>query len=347
MAAIEVGNTVRTQKTMCLYIIMSRYKLRIGFRAYLLDNGNEDYMNKLMIKWGIAMELIYRALKHWGFHKSEIINSYNVHGKRIVCKVATENGEIILKGIPDDYVEERVVIGNTKAHEYLGTLKGIAPKLIYLPDGNSYIKDEQYYFYVMEYVSGRQLQETVEDEFILGQAAAKLHGFTDYNCFCSFDSEKLKKVFYEWFSERSFKKEYDAILDSLPNFEEYEQCFIHTDIGPHNALLNKDGEVIFIDLDDAGIGPKYIDLGWPFIMQFVEFNKKTHEMHYKFDLAKAFLQGYYGEKNITASEIDMIWNGAIYMHIACMQSYGPDAVEDLWKILKFGIEQKEKLFQML
>ncbi|QSX04658.1 aminoglycoside phosphotransferase family protein [Sedimentibacter sp. zth1] len=293
------------------------------------------------------MKSIYRILKKWGFHKPKIINSYNGNGRRIVCKVVTENGEIILKGIPRDDIEEKVVIGNTKAHEYLGTLKGLAPKLIYLPDGNAYIKDEQYYFYVMEYVSGRQLQETEEDEFALGQSVAKLHEFSDFNYLCSFDSEMQKKVFHEWFSERRFKKEYDAILDSLPNFKEYKQCFIHTDIGPHNALLNKEGKVIFIDLDDSGIGPKYIDLGWPFIMQFVDFNKKTHEMYYKFDLAKAFLHGYYGEKKITADEIDMIWNGAIYMHIAYMQSYGPDAVEDLWEILKYGIEQKEKLFQML
>ena len=33
------------------------------------------------------------------------------------------------------------------------------------------------------------------------------------------------------------------------------------------------------------------------------------------------------------------------MHISYMQSYGPDAVEDLWKILLFGMEQKETLWE--
>ncbi len=73
------------------------------------------------------------------------------------------------------------------------------------------------------------------------------------------------------------------------------------DIGPHNARLNTEGEVIFIDLDD---------------------------------------------KCITKDEIDMIWNGAIYMHIAYMQCYGSDAVDTLWKILKFGIAQKEQMYEM-
>lgn len=292
------------------------------------------------------MDLVNKILYNWGFKKAIVTYKYDVSGRRIVYKVNIKNGEVILKGIPT-HIDEKIIIGNIKAHEYLGNLKGLAPKLIYLSDGSTYIKENQYYFYVLEFILGRQLQETTEDEFLLGQAAAKLHELIDYNNNCSFDSEEKKKVFREWFSEHSFKAEYDSIIDGLPNFKEYKQCFIHTDIGPHNALLNNDGKVIFVDLDDAGIGSKYIDIGWPFIMQFVDYNKETHESHYRFDLAKAFLKGYYGAKAITADEIDMIWNGAIYMHISYMQCYGPDAIEPLWKILKFGIEQKDKLFGML
>jgi serine/threonine protein kinase len=289
------------------------------------------------------MELENIILKNWGFKKSEIVNKYNAKGGRVVCKVSTECGDVIIKGIPTD-IKEEIVIANTKAHEYLGNTKKLAPRLIYLSDGRAYLKEESYYYYVMEFVQGRQLQETEEDELLLGQATAKLHELADYNCCCSFNSENQKKIYRGWFSERNFKVEYDVVIDSLPNFKEQKQCFIHTDIGPHNAMLNNEGKVIFIDLDDSGIGPKYIDLGWPFIMQFVDYNKKTCKMEYKFDLAKSFLKGYYGEKNISIEEIDMIWNGAIYMHISYMQCYGPDAVAPLWEILKFGINQKEKLY---
>lgn len=251
-----------------------------------------------------------------------------------------------MKGLPEDTKEE-TVIGNTKAHAYLGNQLGLAPKLIYLPDGRSYFEEGSLYYYLLEFISGRQLQETVEDEFLLGQAAHRLHTLTGFDNPCSFNSEEQKRVFLEWFSERSFKTEYDAIINKLPNFFDYEQCFIHTDIGPHNAILSTEGRVVFIDLDDSGIGSRYIDLGWPFIMQFVDYNKTTHEMKYRFDLAMAFLKGYYGEENISKNEIDMIWNGAIYMQIAYMPCFGPDAVHSLWNILKFGIAQKEKLYQML
>jgi Ser/Thr protein kinase RdoA (MazF antagonist) len=283
--------------------------------------------------------------KNWGFKKSIIISKYNVSGGRVVYKVSTECGDVIIKGIPIE-IKEEIVTENIKAHEYLGNAKKLAPSLIYLSDGRTYLKEELHYYYIMEYVQGRQLQETEEDELILGQAAAKLHQLTDYNGNCSFNSEDEKNKFRGWFLERNFKAEYDSIIDSLPNFKEHKQCFIHTDISPHNAMLNSGGQVIFIDLDDSGIGCQYIDLGWPFIMQFVDFNKKTHEMKYRFDLAKSFLKGYYGEKEISKEELDMIWNGAIYMHIAYMQCFGPEAVDSLWKILKFGMKQKERLYQI-
>ena len=37
----------------------------------------------------------------------------------------------------------------------------------------------------------------------------------------------------------------------------------------------------------------------------------------------------------------------IQMHISYMQSYGPYAVDSLWKILKFGMKQKEVLWEMI
>lgn len=34
------------------------------------------------------------------------------------------------------------------------------------------------------------------------------------------------------------------------------------------------------------------------------------------------------------------------MHISYMQVYGPDAVDSLWQILKFGMNQKEELWKL-
>ena len=221
----------------------------------------------------------------------------------------------------------------------------MAPKVYPTKTGEFYISDQGYWFYLMEFIEGRQMEETPEDEYKIGRAARKLHALQGYDM--KSPDPYTKPLFYTWFRDRSFVKEFDAILDSIPNFEMLDQCFVHTDIGPHNTMLNSDGKVMFIDLDDTGMGSRYLDLGWPFIMQFVDLNHETDEMNYRFDLAKSFMKGYFGEDQILREEYDLIFYGAMQMHISYMQSYGPDAVEALWQILLFGMEQKELLWEML
>lgn len=59
------------------------------------------------------------------------------------------------------------------------------------------------------------------------------------------------------------------------------------------------------------------------------------------------MKGYYETVQIPEKEYDLLWQGAVYMHISYMQSYGPDAVDSLWKILQFGLEQKSVLWKMM
>lgn len=173
----------------------------------------------------------------------------------------------------------------------------------------------------------------------------EVHSLSDYQYASHLNEDKSK--FYGWFGEKPFKREFDQILDALPDFTLLDRCFIHSDVGPHNSIRTADGKIYLIDLDDSGIGSRHLDLGWPFIMQFVDFNHDTGKMKYRFDLAKAFMDGYYDGKKPDRKEYDLLWQGAIYMHISYMQTYGPYAVDSLWKILKFGIDQKEFLWEML
>ena len=194
-------------------------------------------------------------------------------------------------------------------------------------------------------INGRQMEETPEDEYKLAQKTRTMHSLRGYSLKSPLTQSKER--YYGWFRNFDFVKEFDEILDTLPDFATQDQCFVHTDIGPHNAMLRENGDVAFIDLDDTGIGSRYLDLGWPFIMQFVKFNHETEEMTYRFDLALAFLKGYYDRESISREEYDMVFQGAIQMHISYMQSYGPYAVDSLWKILKFGMKQKEVLWEMI
>ena len=289
----------------------------------------------------IDMDQIRNVLSNWELANPYIEEQLKEDIARPVYIINTDTGRYILKGFSGE-TREKTIMSNVQAHLFLGNEMGCAPRLCSTKTGEHYICDHKYWFYLMEYIEGRQMQETPEDEFRLGQAARELHGLKGYSIKSPFTQSK--KPYYEWLRDRSFVKEFDAILDKIPDFEQLDQCFVHTDMGPHNAILAKDNKVMFVDLDDAGIGSRYLDLGWPFIMQFVDFNHESEEMNYRFDLAQGFLKGYYGEKGLSREEYDLIFYGAEQMHISYMQTYGPYAVESLWKILNFGIDQKEVLW---
>ncbi len=292
---------------------------------------------------GIQSQLDY-LLKNWDLDNPHIEEQLKEDIKRPVYKIKTNSGFYILKGFSCE-MPETVISSNVQAHLFLGNEKAVAPRIIPAKTGKFYICDGDFWLYLMEFIDGRQMQETPDDEYMIGKALRQLHELKGYSIKSPFTQSK--KRFYEWFRDRSFVKEFDAILDNIPDFEQLDQCFVHTDMGPHNAMLSKDGKVMFVDLDDAGIGSRYLDLGWPFIMQFVDFNHDTEEMNYRFDLAKSFLRGYYGEDELTKEEYDLIFLGAEQMHISYMQTYGPYAVDSLWKILNFGIDQKETLWDMI
>lgn len=284
---------------------------------------------------------VSKLLRKWNLGGAEVLDSFHLETVRKIYKIHSEEQNFILKGIPDN-VPESQICSNVKAHFFLGNEKKIAPEIFLTSEGSYYVHSDGYWFYLMEYIEGRNMHETEEDEFLLGQLAGRLHSYQEYKIKSPMSQNKER--FYDWFHERNFKKEFNSILDELPDFSEYDQCLIHSDLGPHNAMVRNTGEAVLIDLDDTGIGSRFMDLGWAFIMQFVDYNHQSGEMRYRFDLAEAFLNGYYGSELISEREYDMIWKGAVYMHISYMQCYGPDAVESLWDILKFGMEQKESLW---
>lgn len=288
--------------------------------------------------------MIEAVLKNWELTAPEIREQFHQETSRLIFRIKADGRDYLLKGQPHS-VPEATVKSNIQAQLFLGNENGLAPRLYSAKTGEYYVSEQGYWFYLMEFIGGRQMEETPEDEYRIGQAAKKLHTLQGYGINSPFSQSKTR--FYTWFRDRSFVKEFDAILDSLPDFGTLDQCFVHTDIGPHNTMLRQNGEVVFIDLDDAGIGSRYLDLGWPFIMQFVDFDHATGGMHYRFDLAQSFLRGYFGENELSRKEYDLIFDGAVWMHISYMKSYGPDAVKDLWAILLFGMEQKEPLWEML
>lgn len=282
-------------------------------------------------------------MKHWDFSQIEILEQFRKDSPRLIYKIKVEDRLYLLKGIPLEKLES-VIRGNVAAHQFLGNEKGMAPRIFATKNGGFYVKENDFWFYLLEFIDGQLMKATEENEALLGGFAKRYHAFKEYPFQTGLTEDKRR--FYEWFTDKAFKPAFDGILDSLPDFRKLDRCFIHTDLGPHNVIVTPDGRPFLIDLDDAGLGSRYLDLGYPLICQFVEHDDEMN-LWYRFDLAQAFLQGYYGEEKITRQEYDVLWHGAAFMQISYMKCYGEDAVDSLWKILEFGLTQKEALWDIV
>jgi Ser/Thr protein kinase RdoA (MazF antagonist) len=193
----------------------------------------------------------------------------------------------------------------------------------------------------LEFIDGEKVCERPEDEFELGVLASRFHAVEGYPLESNLRFKERIRNMMGRFKDKPFYSSYVRYIHNLPDFDSHKQCLIHTDIGPHNAIKRSNGQFYFIDLDDAGIGSKYIDLGYPLICQFVRF----HNGQLKFDQrnASAFYQGYQLNHQLNEAEVELTFQGAVFMQMMYMNAFGADAIEPMWTILEFGLNNKEIL----
>ena len=91
---------------------------------------------------------IAKVLNNWGFQDVMIEKQFHEDSSRLIYSITSYRKRMLLKGIPDD-MSENVIKGNVSAHEYLGNQKHIAPEIIYTPNGDSYIHEDEFWFYLM------------------------------------------------------------------------------------------------------------------------------------------------------------------------------------------------------
>ena len=84
-------------------------------------------------------------------------------------------------------------------------------------------------------------------------------------------------------------------LDALP------RGLIHTDIGPHNSVVDARGVRTLVDWDDAGLGACVIDIGYTLVHAAVDI--ETGEPRWLPELARAFLAGYREHRALTPEEL--------------------------------------------
>ena len=104
-----------------------------------------------------------------------------------------------------------------------------------------------------------------------------------------------------------FQEKFQEIVKNVPLFTENNSTLIHTDIGLHNALIDKTGKIFFIDWDDVGNGNSLFDSAYPLLSQFLDFI--DNNFIFKEQEVSAFYFTYYvkfkGKNNSSACTFDI------------------------------------------
>ena len=137
---------------------------------------------------------IQTVLGYWELHNPCVEEHLNGKPPRLVYAIKTDSGQFVLKGYPCE-IPETTISSNVQAHLFLGNEKGLAPSIYPQKNGRFYLYEQGYWFYLMEFIRGRQMEETPEDEYRLGQAAKKLHALQGYSV--KSPDDQSKKRFYE------------------------------------------------------------------------------------------------------------------------------------------------------
>jgi len=291
----------------------------------------------------------------WGLSSVTISRTLQKNGERIVNLIEAQEGTFVLKVFHPELTLNEI-------ERYTNALMFLeetgycnVPKIVKLLDNSDFTRVEDRYIYLMEFINGVEVSESQEEEYKLGVALAELHKIKGYTHDSNIDVLNNINKMLSRFGEYPFKENYDSIVKNLPDFTKLKQSFIHTDICPTNALKSSNGEIILIDFDDAGNGSTFIDLGYPLITQFVQFQNRVagqtppdiNKLYFNFEMAKAFYDGYFSVTPMTDDEKDLIFHGAVFMQLMYMPIFGKEAVPYMWKILTYALENKSLLLEPL
>ena len=105
-------------------------------------------------------------------------------------------------------------------------------------------------------------------------------------------------------------------IDQFPSFDHLPQSIIHTDPYFYNVIQNGD-KLSFIDLDDAGVAPALIDIGYVLAHCCTTTPSDRKELGvggegiiWHGEWAKSFLEGYQSQRPLTDEEKRLLEDAA-------------------------------------
>ena len=227
-------------------------------------------------------------------------------GERIVYKVSADEGVFIVK-ISDPAKSEATVLKDTQILRFLEEAGYPAPRLLLSRAGTNYVLHDGKCVYVISYLEGKEPERNVENYSKLGQVTARLHSLQGYTIPTDFTAAAEMPIMLERAKKFGMDAHYAELVKALPDFSRFPGCLIHTDIGSHNSIQLATGEIELIDWDDAGIGTRILDLGFPLVCDFV-----TKDLIFEKGRATAFYEAYRSIITLTDDEKDHLFDAGLF-----------------------------------
>lgn len=279
--------------------------------------------------------------KHWPLSNIHDVQLLKKSGKRMVYKVCADEGIYIVK-VADSSKDEGMIMKDTDILKFFEMSSYPAPRLLSVSDGRQFVTTDEGVVYAISFIDGREPEKNVEDYRLLGEVTARLHMLQGYKTETDFTTSAEIPRMLKRAQKFNVDARYEQLARTLPDFSQLPKCLIHTDIGSHNSIKTSNGEIILIDWDDAGIGTRILDIGFPLICDFM-----TKDLVFEKQRAIAFYEAYASKIQLTDSEKAHIFDAGLFYALSYTIFDDSGFVEGQWQKVLAAIEQKNSILSVL
>lgn len=276
---------------------------------------------------------------HWPLINPRIVNELKNSGGRTVYEVRDDNARYILKRAGPSK-NSTAVMKDAEVFVFLNEAGFPAPTLIKTVDGATYAEEDTSLFYLLSYIDGSEPDRNVVDYAGLGELTARLHTLEGYGNETEFTAAAEVPRMIKRAERFDIDPRYIELVNDLPDFSALPKCLIHTDIGAQNALKEASGQIVLIDWDDAGIGTRILDLGFPLICDFV-----SKDLVFDADRARAFYSSYAKKVALTDAEKSHLFDAGMLYALSYTIFDDSGFVEDQWNKVLYALDHKDDILQ--
>src|SRR5574344_506881 len=219
--------------------------------------------------------------------KSDLKNSYNINIKKVEKNTKSTDGNVYMIYTTDNkkyvikiYSDKQHTESMANLHIYLKEKNIIAPEIIFANGNKKYIEIEpQIYAVMYSFLEG----EPISTKFENGKLSKELIIST---------AKELREFHFLTANTNEY------LLEKLPfNNIKLRQSSIHFDLTKDNIFVNRNGEIGFIDFDDAKYGASVCDVA--ILIGNFFFSKKRGV---NITAVQNFIDAYYKEEKVLKKE---------------------------------------------